>query len=460
MEPKKSADATMDLTTLSATQAAEAIRTGELSSEELTRAYLARAAEREDEVGAWTFLDPDMALAQATAADEARAARNVSGPLHGVPVGVKDIFDTWDMPTENGSRIHAGRRPQADATAVARLREAGAIILGKTVTTEFATFHPGKTRNPHDTTRTPGGSSSGSAAAVATGMAPLAIGSQTVGSVIRPAAFCGVVGYKPTFGLVPRTGSFRLSRVLDHVGVFARTVEDAALITEAMAGHDAADPDTRAEARPRLVATCREEPPAAPIFAFVRTPAWDQMEPQAAETFLAFVEHLGDRVEEVPLGDLFQDFYDRHLTVLCTDLAVNLSREYRHAPTQISPRLRSMIGRGRLTRATEYLDVLTLAEAYAETLDTIFRYCNAILTPAAPGPAPVGTATGSPIFCSIWTLCGFPAVTLPLLVSEEGLPMGVQVVGPRGDDARLLRTARWLAGIVANPPKRKTSKKK
>ena len=208
----------------------------------------------------------------------ASRARRI-GPLHGVPVGIKDIFDTGDMPTEFGSPLWAGRTPRRDAAAVARLRAAGAVIMGKTVTTEYAYYHPGKTRNPHDPERTPGGSSSGSAAAVAADMVPGAIGSQTNGSVIRPAAFCGVVGFKPTHGLIPRSGALLLSRTLDHVGVFARTVEDAALLAEVLAGFDEEDPDTRPMARPPLAAIAASEPPLPPRFAFVRSPAWEQAEP-------------------------------------------------------------------------------------------------------------------------------------------------------------------------------------
>ena len=231
----------MDLTGLwgqSATEAARLIREGRITSVELVRACLERIAAVDEAVQAWAFLDPEHALAQARAADEYPMSGQPLGALHGVPVGLKDIIDTADMPTENGSVLHAGRTPSRDASVVSLLRAAGAIVMGKTVTTEFATRTPGKTRNPHDPAHTPGGSSSGSAAAVAAGMVPLALGSQTTGSTIRPASFCGVYGFNPTHGLIPRHGMFRLSRTLDHVGLFARTIEDVALLLEELSAHD------------------------------------------------------------------------------------------------------------------------------------------------------------------------------------------------------------------------------
>ncbi|MEQ8195234.1 MAG: amidase, partial [Rhodospirillales bacterium] len=243
----------MDLAELDALSARDMIRDGEINPVELTEACLARIDEHEDAVRAWSHLDPDHALAQAQALYEAQQTGAPLGPLHGIPVGIKDIFDTFDMPTENGSPIYAGRTPERDCTAVAKLREAGAIIMGKTVTTEFATHFPGKTRNPHNPAHTPGGSSSGSAAAVACSMAPLAIGTQTNGSVIRPASFCGTVGFKPTWGKISRHGVFKLSHILDHVGVFARTVNDAALIAEALFGYDPHDTATRPVAKPALL---------------------------------------------------------------------------------------------------------------------------------------------------------------------------------------------------------------
>jgi Asp-tRNA(Asn)/Glu-tRNA(Gln) amidotransferase A subunit family amidase len=255
------------------------------------------------DVQAWAFLDPEHALVQARAADESRLSGRPVGPLHGVPVGIKDIIDTGDMPTENGSVLHAGRTPSRDAAVVAMLRAAGAVIMGKTVTTEFATRAPGKTRNPHNPAHTPGGSSSGSAAAVAAGMVPLALGSQTTGSTIRPAAYCGVYGLKATYGLIPRHGMFQLSRTLDHVGLFARAIEDLALLLEQVVGHDERDPDSRPRARVPYRAVAVEEPPLPPMLAFVKTARWHQVDADAREAFAELTAHLGDRVEEVELSE-------------------------------------------------------------------------------------------------------------------------------------------------------------
>src|SRR5213593_2999496 len=259
-----------DLNWLSAGEAAQMIRDGVITSVEFVQACLARVRDVDGQIQAWAFLDPEHALAQARAADEYRMSGQPTGALHGVPVGIKDIIDTADMPTENGSVLHAGRTPSRDAAVVSLLRGAGAVIMGKTVTTEFATRTPGKTRNPHNPAHTPGGSSSGSAAAVAAGMVPLALGSQTTGSTIRPASYCGVYALKPTHGLIPRAGMFQLSRTLDHVGLFARTIEDLALLLEELAGGDERDPDSRPRARVPYRDVAGEAPPLPPMFAFVR----------------------------------------------------------------------------------------------------------------------------------------------------------------------------------------------
>src|SRR5437016_11915011 len=283
------------------------IREDVVTSVELVQACQARVREIDGQVQAWTFLDPEHALAQARAADELRMSGQPTGPLHGVPLGLKDIIDTADMPTENGSVLHAGRTPSRDASVASLLRAAGAVIMGKTVTTEFATRTPGKTRNPHNPAYTPGGSSSGSAAAVAAGMVPLALGSQTTGSTIRPASYCGVYGFKPTHGLIPRHGMFQLSRTLDHVGLFARAIEDVALLLETLAAYDDRDPDSRPRARVRYRAVAAEEPPLAPTFAFVKTSLWERVDADARDAFAELVRHLGDRVEELELTTPFAE---------------------------------------------------------------------------------------------------------------------------------------------------------
>jgi Asp-tRNA(Asn)/Glu-tRNA(Gln) amidotransferase A subunit family amidase len=435
----------MSLCALSLSEAAAGVRDGRFTSAELVRDCCQRIDQVDGKIQAWAFWDPEHALRQAMAADEQRRHGRELGPLHGVPIGVKDIFDTSDMPTEFGSVLWAGRTPRQDAAAVARLRAAGAVIMGKTVTTEYAYYTPGKTRNPHDGERTPGGSSSGSAAAVAALMVPGAIGSQTNGSVIRPAAYCGVVGFKPSHGLIPRSGALMLSGVLDHVGVFARSVADAALLAEVLVGHDAEDPDTRPIARPPLAQLAVGPPPLPPRFAFVRTAAWPEAEPVTAPAFAELLDVLGERASEVELGAPFAEAIAMHGIIMAVDMAHNLRRDYERGADQLSPQLRQLIERGRSYPATDYLRAIAARASLNAGIDAIFDEYDAILTPAAPGPAPRDLATtGNPVFCTTWTYLGTPAVTLPLLETEDGVPLGVQLIARRGNDARLLRTAHWL----------------
>ncbi|MGH7824798.1 MAG: amidase [Candidatus Binatia bacterium] len=440
-----------DLHLLSAGEAARLFRDGVISSEQLVEACLARVRETDAQIQAWAFLEPDYALAQARAADELRLSGQPTGPLHGVPVGIKDIFDTADMPTENGSVLHAGRTPSRDATVVSLLRAAGAVIMGKTVTTEFAFLSPGKTRNPHNPEYTPGGSSSGSAAAVAAGMVPLALGSQTNGSTIRPAAYCGVVGFKPTHSLISRHGILALSRTLDHVGLFARSIDDIALLAAQLVGYDERDPDTRPRARIPFVEVAAEEPPLPPMFAFVKTPYWERTDEETREGFAELIEHLGDRVEEVELFPSAVEAWQWHRTIMEAEMAANLEQEWEKGRDRLSGLLRAHIERGREVRAVDYQRAIAhIRPIYESFLELFEQRYDAILTPGAAGAAPEGLeSTGDPAFCTLWTLCGMPAVSLPLLQSAGGLPIGVQLVGPRDGDARLLRTARWLAVQVA-----------
>jgi Asp-tRNA(Asn)/Glu-tRNA(Gln) amidotransferase A subunit family amidase len=435
------------LTSLTATQAAAEIARGALSAEDYARACLERIDAVEGEVQAFAHLDRDHVLAQARALDEQRAQGRPIGPLHGIPVGIKDIIDTTDYPTELGSPLGAGRRPWQDATVVARLRAAGAVIIGKTVTTEFAYFHPGKTRNPHDPTRTPGGSSSGSAAAVAANMVPLALGSQTNGSVIRPAAFCGVFAVKPSHGLVSRAGVLMLSRKLDHVGAFARSLADLALVLDVIAGHDPVDPDSRPVAAPDFRKLQGEKPPLPPRFAFMRTPVWDKAEPDTKAAFEELTAALASQVAPVDLPPTLAEAWDVHRTVMATDMAHNLAPYV--ARGQPSEAMRKLLGYGRSVTAVDYLAALAKAPRHAASVVEIFDEYDAILTPAAPGVAPKGLgSTGDPAFCTLWSLTGLPALSLPLLAGERGLPLGVQLVGAPGQDARLLRTAGALIDML------------
>lgn len=435
---------------LGAADAAGAIARGELGAEDLVQACLARIRELEPTVQAWQHLDEAHALAQARERDAARAAGLACGPLHGVPVGIKDIIDTGDLPTEDGTPLHAGRTPAEDAAVVAALRAAGAVILGKTVTTELATYAPGKTRNPHNPAHTPGGSSSGSAAAVAAGMVPLALGTQTNGSMIRPAAFCGVYGFKPTHGWVPRRGILKLSRTLDSVGVFGRSIEDIALMAEQLVGFDAADPDTRPRARPPLLATAMQVPPLTPKLALVKTPVWEELaEPGTRAAFAELQELLGADCVEYPLADSLRPAWDWHRTIMECEMAAHLTAEWERGREQLSPQLQEQLARGRAATAFDYQQALARIPLLNAGFDELFERYDAILTPSAPGPAPLLASTGNPAFCTLWSLCGMPACNLPLMTADNGLPLGVQLVGRRDGDARLLRTARWLAARVA-----------
>ena len=435
------------LVSLGAAALARRLAEGALDAEEVTRAFLAQAEAREPEIRAWAHLDPEDAVAQARRLDAARRTGRPVGPLHGLPVGVKDIVDTARVPTANGTALDAGRVPAADAFVVRRLRAAGAVILGKTETAELAFLHPGRTRNPVDPARTPGGSSQGSAAAVAARMAPLAIGTQTGGSVIRPAAFCGCVGFKPSFGRIPRTGILAQSPSLDTVGVFANSVEDAAMLAEVLYGDDPGDPATRAGPPPRLLEAARAEPPVTPTLAVLRMPGFEAAAaPETRAAWEELVEVLGETGFEVSLPALFDEAAAIRERINLAEMSRCYDGYERRGGEALSPVLREALERGRAIAARDYIAALDWPDVLYAGLAEILSRCDAIVTPAAPGPAPEGLeGTGDSIFNGLWTLVGTPAVTLPLLETEAGLPMGVQLVGRRDEDARLMRTARWLA---------------
>ncbi len=429
---------------LSAVVLRDRLASGALRAVELVEACLGRISEREPTVQAWAWLDGDHALDQARTLDKRRQAGLPIGPLHGVPIGLKDIIDTKGIPTANGTVIDAGRVPADDAWLVARLRAAGAVILGKTVTTECAFMHPGKTRNPHRPDHTPGGSSQGSAAAVAAGMVPLAIGTQTGGSVIRPASFCGVVGFKPSFGLIPRSGVLMQSPFLDTVGVFAKTVEDCALLAEVLTGHDPADKATAPVPTPRLLDVSMSKVPVTPTFAMAKLPGWEQADPEMLGAMAELASLLPESFDLPDLG--FDEVAAARQRINFAEMAKCYYSLERRARDQMSEPLRAAIDEGKAVLARDYIAALDWRDLMTTVLEQIFVRCDAILCPAALGPAPAGLAsTGSAIFNGLWTLAGVPAITLPLFTAENNLPMGVQLVGRRGDDARLLRTACWLS---------------
>src|SRR5258708_21308187 len=326
------------------------------------------------------------------------------------------------------------------------LRAAGAVILGKTVPTECAYFTPGETCNRRNPEHAPGGSRSGSGAWVGARMVPLALGSETAGWVIRPAAFCGVHAFKPTHGLIPRTGVLQLSRTLDHIGLFARGIDDLALLAEQLTGYDERDPDTRPRAHIPFQKISAEQPPIEPMLAFVKTPHWERVDADAKAAYGELIEALGDRVEEVDLLPSARDAWDWRRTILEPEMRANLEPLWLAGKEKLSERLRALMEKGRETRAIDYQRVLRNLAPVAESFDEPFmeRY-DAILTPPALGTAPKGLgATGDPVFCVLWTLLGLPAVTLPLMQGANGMPVGVQLGRRRNFDAPLLRTAPWV----------------
>ena len=398
----------------------------ELSAEELVRSCLQRIQEREPQVQAWEVLAAD-------AVDQARRIDAQRDPpvLRGLPVGIKDLIDTADLPTTYGSPIYAGHRPQADASCVAALRSAGAVILGKTVTTEFAAYRGGKTRNPHAPARTPGGSSSGSAAAVADQMVPAALGSQTAGSVIRPASFCGAVGYKPTFGTFDLRGVHPLAPSLDTLGFFVRQVADVPWIAAALTGAQ----------RPSAIAELR----GAPRLGLCRTDQWSKAEPttqRLVEGAAARLHRSGGDVREV---EAFAGLADTQAVIMSAEAAVAMRVERERYDAQLSDRFRSFLLEGEHCPAQRLREARERARDGAREVPRVFADVDALLTAAAAGEAPMGLeSTGDPAFCRAWTLLGCPCISLPVLTGPAGLPVGLQIVGAPGGDDRLLAVAAWI----------------
>ncbi|MEM1266326.1 MAG: amidase [Pseudomonadota bacterium] len=418
-----------------------ALRDGAISALDTVNLALTRIDAADAEIQAFAWCDPDAARREAEALDRERGADG-TGALHGMPVALKDVVDTAGIPTENGVAADRRRVPTADAVIVERLRAEGAVLIGKTVTAELAFLSPGATRNPVNPAHTPGGSSSGSAAAVASGMAPFAIGTQTGGSVIRPASFCGIVGYKPSFGAIPRTGVLSQSPSLDTLGVFAQTVAGAALVAEPLFGVDAGDPESRWAPRPALLDAAMNPAPTFRL-AFVPPPDWEsRAQPEMRAGFARLRDALGARCRESAPPESFG-------AAAATRLAINLAEmahEFRrYAGGATSAALQEALAAGAQVTAQDYLAAKAHQRGLAADLRPLFEDVDAIVTPAALGAAPMGIgSTGDSLFNGLWTLAGVPAITLPLLASPEGLPLGVQLVGQVGEDARLLRTAAAL----------------
>jgi Asp-tRNA(Asn)/Glu-tRNA(Gln) amidotransferase A subunit family amidase len=423
---------------LDATGASAAIKAREITAGDYIDGLIGRIETIEPEVQAWQYFKPEEARAKARLLDEDPSLPRL--PLAGAAVGVKDIIDTADMPTENGTALDAGRRPGADAAVVRLLREAGAVVMGKTVTTELAFLHPSRTRNPVNPQYSPGGSSSGSAAAVAAGMVPIALGTQTAGSVIRPASFCGVYGFKPTYGLFPRDGVIEEATTLDTIGVFARSLRDIAAVTGVLAGK-------LGEARADYCGAATGNAGRA-RFAFVKSPAWPFAEEGAKTAIETFTKALGDACGLAGLPPEFDLAIGFHRTIMFSEMASNYARYYSRGKDRLSPEMREALEAGRAMPAVDYYEGLRARERlYRQFLDVIEPY-DAIVTLPATGPAPLFGTTGNPVFCSIWTYLGVPALSLPLL-AVNGLPLGVQLNGRRFGEERLFHAARSLLEVAA-----------
>ena len=431
------------LHTLGLREALQGLQCRRFTSEGYTEALLARIAAFDDDIRAWTWLVPAEAIKAARLCDMRLQPDGAPGPLQGLPIGVKDIFATAGMPTEMGSPAFAGYVPNVSARVVERLTTRGAFVMGKTVTTECAFLTPGKTRNPWNALHTPGGSSSGSAAAVAASFVPAALGTQTNGSVIRPAAFCGIVGFKPTQGLIPIEGALTFSHTLDQPGVFTRSVEDAAWFAAWLADNgEKLPPEPEARSKP-------------PVLAAVKTPFWDQAEDHARRNFAENIQTLkkgGARVEEVELPELFNQAHRTIRLIMAAEAAFNLEEVYLKQGSLLSSTLKDFVSEGRDSGALAYLQALKLRLSLKDELARFLKRYDAIVTPPTTGEAPATLEqTGNPGFCSIWSLCGVPAITIPVGFGPRGLPLGMQLVGAQGKDGHLLSVARWCEGLFPFP---------
>jgi Asp-tRNA(Asn)/Glu-tRNA(Gln) amidotransferase A subunit family amidase len=419
---------------LSLAEAARRIAVGDMTSETYTRGLLLRVRELDDSVQAWAWLDPAHAIGRARDADDRVRAGRTPGPLHGMPIGVKDIVATRGVPTGMGSPIYSDYVPEQNAEVVDRLHAAGAFVMGKTVTTEFAFMVPAKTRNPWNSAHTPGGSSSGSAAAVACGMVPAAIGTQTNGSIIRPAAFCGVVGYKPGKGVLSTDGILPFSPTLDQPGVFARSVEDGALLVAHLA-------HSRWTISPQISALKH-----APRLVAVRTPVWHLASEDQRNRFamdVAGLREAGAVIEEIELPGSFNDAHKVHRAIMLYEAAA-ASRVVRESfAAKLSEFLRKALEEGDRISAAEYDRALKKKEALERDFSRFLDDFDAAITPPAAGEAPLTDSTGDPSFCTIWSLLGVPAVTIPTGLGSHGLPMGLQIIGNQGESNHLLATAMW-----------------
>lgn len=420
----------VDLTHLGVREAADAIKSGETSAQELVQAHLDWIYAREDKIGAFEYLDPDNVIEQTRRLDNGPCL----GPLHGVPIGIKDTYDTFDMPTAYGSPLYKGNRPKADASMVALCRAAGAVIIGKTVTTEFAYWSPGKTRNPRNLDHTPGGSSSGSAAAVADNMLPVAFGSQTAASVIRPAAFCGVYGYKVTRGGFDTRGLSPLAPTMDSPGIFTRSLDDICLLRSVLVNDDPKPEPRPSESTLRV--------------GLVRTVHWDEADAATRDIVEDSANRLADNgavVTEPEMPGQFQYLAEIQNTIMAFEIARGFTSEYINHRDNLSQTFCEIIEIGLSTSYEDYVSAITLADRCRVEFSSVFEDIDVILAPSTVGEAPAGIdATGDPLFSRMWTLMHMPSLHLPIGSGPNGLPVGVQVMGQHHADNNLVVDGQWI----------------
>ena len=434
----------MELINLHAFQVLKLLNNNEITSEDYVTELLKHINKREPLIGAWNYLNEDLILNSAKKLDEKRKISTGENTF-GLPIGIKDIIDTYDMPTENGSKICIGRQPSKDAHLVKLLRKEGLIIFGKTVTTEFALSAPGKTKNPKDLECTPGGSSSGSAAAVGDNMIPLSIGSQTGGSVLRPASFNGIIGFKPTFGTISRTGMSPVSFRLDHPGIYARCIEDIELIASIILSYDENDYDMIKDYhfQNHSISNLKDFK-----FAFVKGPAWKYGDEDMKKTFENFIKSINLRIDQIQLPSVFEKAVDSHITIMNGGIRSSLYKHYNENKLKLHPYTIERIENGSSLSASDYIDAIQNAKKMSLELKNVFSKYDAIITPAATGQAPRDlSTTGNAVFNGYWTMLGVPAISLPLLKGKDDLPIGAQVIAPWKEDNKLLSISKAIMNL-------------
>ena len=435
----------IDIFSLSVEELASKIKEGHLSSVEVCEKYVERINKFEKDIKAWAHFDKKVLLEKAADADEHRKSGKPVGSLHGVPIALKDIIGTVDMPTECGTVIRKGKSYSQNAEIIDLLHASGAIVMGKTATSELAYLGPPATTNPHDKNRTPGGSSSGSAASVASFMAPASIGSQTGGSVIRPASYCGVVGYKPSYGLISRNGVLRTSYSLDQIGMFGRKVEDVAMLAKVLIKKDKYDAATIHYSTENILTETKKGPIFEPKFIFYKTDHWKIIDKKSRESFEYFIKSFKKNIEIFDTPSYFKDIHKYHQIIHETDLANNFSVYFKKFKKKLSKYMQDAISNGNKYTAKEYAEAIDFMKRSYESYEEVFEDYHGVLSPSSPGVAPKGLkSTGTAEFNKVWSYLGTPCISLPLLEGENNLPLGVQLIGNKYDDHRFLGVANWL----------------